>query len=172
MKTNKIIYGALFITMIVIFERLFSIQTPIVRIGFKFLPSMLSGVFFSPLMAGVISAMADIIGINLFPSGYPFFIGFTISAFLCGAIYGFAFYKKEITYKNVILAVILKVVLVDMLLTSVWVYMTTGKALMLLLPPRIIKCLVFIPVETLSFMIIAKALGKNPVLKKVVSEQY
>lgn len=169
MKTNKIIYGALFITMIVIFERLFSIQTPIVRIGFKFLPAMLSGMFFGPLIAGTISAMADIIGINLFPSGFPYFVGFTISAFLCGLIYGTAFYKKELTNKNIIMAVVLKVIIVDLLLTTLWVYMTTGKGIMVVLPARIVKCLIFIPVEAMSFMIVSKALTKNSIFRKVIN---
>lgn len=166
MKTKKIVYAALFIAIGVIISRFFSIQLPILRIGFGFIPTMLAGVFFGPFFGGIINAAIDVIGATLFPMG-SFFIGFTISAFLCGVIYGIFFYKKEITYKSVIISVILKIVLVDIGLNTLWLSMMTGKAFMVLLPIRLVKNIVFIPIETIVFMTIVYSLKNTSLVRKI-----
>ncbi|KAJ50459.1 ECF transporter S component (folate family) [Clostridium tetanomorphum] len=166
MKTKKIVYAALFIAIGVIISRFFSIQLPILRIGFGFIPTMLAGVFFGPFFGGIVNAVIDVVGVTLFPMG-SFFIGFTISAFLCGVIYGIFFYKKEITYKNVIISVILKIVLVDMCLNTLWLSMMTGKAFMVLLPIRLVKNIIFIPIESIVFMTIVYSLKNTSLVRKI-----
>lgn len=166
LKTKKIVYAALFIAMGVIISRFFSIQLPILRIGFGFVPTMLAGLFFGPILGGIITAAIDVVGATLFPVG-SFFIGFTISAFLCGIIYGIFFYKKEITYKNVIMSVVLKIILVDICLNTLWLSMMTGKAFMVLLPVRLIKNIIFIPIETIVFMTIVYSLKNTSLVRKI-----
>lgn len=166
MKSKKIVYAALFIAMGVVITRFFSIQLPTLRIGFGFIPTMLAGLFFGPLLGGVIAAITDIIGATLFPVG-SFFIGFTISAFLCGAIYGMFFHKNEVNYKSVIAAVLIKIGLVDVCLNTLWLKMMTGKAFMVLLPARLIKNIVFIPIEAIVFMTILYYLKNTSLIRKI-----
>lgn len=65
-KVNKIVYMGLLIALKVILTRFLSIQTPIVRIGFGFLPIAVAGIMFGPIFAGI-AAIADILGMIIFP---------------------------------------------------------------------------------------------------------
>jgi ECF transporter S component (folate family) len=92
-RTKTLVFVSLLIAMEVIFTRFLSVQTPILRIGFGFIPVAFAGIMFGPIIAGLTGAVADIIGVLLFPAG-SFFPGFTLSAFLGGAAYGVFLHKK------------------------------------------------------------------------------
>lgn len=169
MKTNKIIYGALLIAIRVILTRFFSIQLPTLRIGFGFVPAMMTGMFFSPLVSGFIGVIADVVGFSLFPKG-DYFIGYTISAFLGGVINSYFFYQKDITLKNVIIAVVLNAVVINMVLNTLWISMTMGKAFMVLLPTRAIKNLIMIPIHIGVFVSVVYPLKKSSHFRAIMRE--
>jgi len=93
-KLKDIAIIALLIAMEVILTRFLSIQTPVVRIGFGFLPIVIVAMLYGPVYAGAAAAMADLLGAMLFPIG-PYFPGFTFTAFLIGAVYGLFLYKRN-----------------------------------------------------------------------------
>lgn len=142
-----IISSALFIAMEVVLTRFLSIQTPIVRIGFSFIPIALSAIMFGPIFGGVTAALADIIGMMIFPNGGTYFPGFTLSAFLTGAIYGLFLYKKTKSFLRVSLTVIIISLFVNLGLDTLWLWMLLGDGFMAILPPRIIKVLVMLPIQ-------------------------
>lgn len=69
----------------IILTRLCSIQTPIVRIGFAFLPVVIIEIMYGTIWSCVANGIAEIIGVILFPTG-AFFIGFTLTAILSGVV--------------------------------------------------------------------------------------
>ena len=69
MKYKKIILIATFIALEVVLARFLSIRTPIITIGFSFLPIMLSGIILGPKYTTLIALISDLIGAILFPSG-------------------------------------------------------------------------------------------------------
>ncbi len=147
MKNLRLIVSAgLFIAMEVILTRFLSIQTPIVRIGFTFVPLAISSMMFGPVFGGVVAALSDIIGMMIFPSG-AFFPGFTFSAFLTGAIYGLFLHKRAKTFLRISLAVITISLFVNLILDTTWLWILTGKGIMAMLPARLIKNLIMIPVQ-------------------------
>lgn len=147
MKNLRFIVSAgLFIAMEVILTRFLSIQTPIVRIGFTFIPLAISSMMYGPVFGGVIAALSDIIGMMIFPFG-AYFPGFTFSAFLTGAIYGLFLHKKAKTFLRISLAVITISLFVNLFLDTTWLWIITGKGIMALLPARIIKTLIMIPIQ-------------------------
>lgn len=154
-KTKELVYLGLFISLEVILTRFLSIQTPIVRIGFTFIPVAISAVMFGPLFSGVAAALADVAGMILFPTG-PYFPGFTLSAFLSGVIYGVILHDKTITVMRIGLAVIIISILINLGMDTVWLWLLTKKAFLLLLPARIIKCIALIPVQILTIQVIWK----------------
>lgn len=149
-----IVSSGLFIAMEVVLTRFLSIQTPIVRIGFSFIPIAISSMMFGPIFGGVTAALADIIGMIIFPNGGAYFPGFTLSAFLTGAIYGLFLHKKTKTFFRISMAVIIISVFVNLGLDTVWLWIITGKGFMAILPPRIVKTLIMIPIQ----IIIIKAI--------------
>ncbi len=142
-----LISSGLFIAMNVVLTRFLSIQTPIVRIGFSFIPIAISSMMFGPIFGGVTAALADIIGMMIFPNGGAYFPGFTLSAFLTGAIYGLSLHKKAKTFFRISFAVICISLFVNLGLDTIWLWMITGKGFIVILPPRIIKALIMVPIQ-------------------------
>lgn len=169
MKTNKIIYGALLIAMRIILERFFSIQTPVMRISFTFVPAMMTGMFFSPIASGFIGAIADIIGFFLFPSG-TYFPGFTLTAFLGGFINSFFFYKKEITYKNILCVVIINGIFLNIILNTLWLKILLEKAFIPLFMSRLLKNVISMPIHFFVFYVVVYTLQKSSQFKKIIQE--
>ena len=109
-KAKTIAFVGLLVSMEIIFTRFLSFQTPIIRIGFGFIPIAFSAILFGPLIGGMAAAAADIIGMMIFPKG-PYFPGFTLSAFLTGAIYGLFLYRNPVTIVNIAKSVLLITIL-------------------------------------------------------------
>lgn len=151
-NAKEIVYLGLFVSLEVILTRFLSIQTPIVRIGFTFIPIAVSAMMFGGVFSGLSAALADIIGMMIFPSG-TYFPGFTLTAFLSGTIYGMFLNNKNINLFRISAAVIATSVLINMGLDTVWLWMLTGKGIMILLPPRIIKGLIMIPVQIIMIQL-------------------
>ena len=70
-KISTIPVVALLMALEIILTRFLSINTPIVRIGFGFVPVSLTAIMYGSLWAGAAYAIADVIGALLFPiAGY------------------------------------------------------------------------------------------------------
>ncbi|MBB6217318.1 ECF transporter S component (folate family) [Anaerosolibacter carboniphilus] len=146
-NVRKMVFLSLFIALEVVLTRFLSVQTPIVRIGFTFLPIAISSMMFGPIFGGVAAALADIIGMMVFPSGGAYFPGFTLTAFLSGVIYGVVLYKKPKNLVRISISAIIVSIVINLGLDTVWLMILTGKGFIALLPARIIKCLVMIPIQ-------------------------
>lgn len=145
-KINVMIYMALLISIEIVFTRFLAIETPIIRIGLGFLPIAVASIMFGPILGGVAAAIADVMGMMIFPKG-AYFPGFTLSAFTVGAIYGFCFYEKKVSIKRVIIAVALITIFVDMIMNTYWLTILTGKAGIALLVPRMTKSVIMFLVQ-------------------------
>ena len=97
----RLVTMAFLIALEIVLTRFCSINTPILRIGFGFLPVAMMGIMFGPLWAGIGYAVGDLLGMLIFPSG-AYFPGFTLTAFLTGLVFGFFLHGKEITWKKVL----------------------------------------------------------------------
>ena len=85
-KNKKIILTAILLAMLIILSRFLSIKTPITKISFAFIPTMLCAVWLGPKWTVLLNVLGDVIGATLFPTG-PYFIGYTISTAIAGFIY-------------------------------------------------------------------------------------
>ncbi|MGI6585899.1 MAG: folate family ECF transporter S component [Gracilibacteraceae bacterium] len=159
-KTKTIAFVGLLVSMEIIFTRFLSFQTPIVRIGFGFIPIAFSGILFGPVIGGLAAVIADALGMMIFPRG-AYFPGFTLSAFLTGAVYGLFLHRKPVTIANITKAVLLITIFVDLGLNSIWVYMTTGNAAAAFLIPRITKSAIMLPVQILTINILWRYIGSH-----------
>lgn len=165
-RNKKIILTALLLAMLIILSRFLSIKTPLLKISFAFIPTMLCAIWLGPKWAVLLNVLGDVIGATLFPTG-PYFVGYTISTAITALIYGLLIYKKEAntyTEKQFIIRVIISVILVTAIsnigLNTLWVSITTGKALIVLLGTRIVKELVMIPIQIIVILFIERVLRK------------
>lgn len=165
-KNKKIVLTAIFLAMLIILSRFLSIKTPITKISFAFIPTMLCAVWLGPKYTVLLNVLGDLIGATLFPTG-PYFVGYTISTAIAGLIYGLLLYKKEENtfteikfILRVILATVLVAVIVNMGLNTLWTSITTGKAFKVLFFTRIVKQLIMIPVHIIVLLFIERTLRK------------
>lgn len=163
-KNKKIILTAILLSMLIILSRFLSIKTPILKISFAFVPTMLCAIWLGPKWTVLLNVLGDVIGATLFPTG-PYFIGYTISTAIAGLIYGLLIYKKEInsfTNKEFIIrvsiSVILVAIIVNMGLNTLWTSITSGKAFQVLFVTRIVKQLVMIPIHIIVILFLERML--------------
>lgn len=174
-KNKKIILTAILLAMLIILSRFLSIKTPITKISFAFVPTMLCAIWLGPKWTVLLNVLGDIIGATLFPTG-PYFIGYTISTAIAGFIYGIILHQKdENAYSTkqlvirLILSTTLVAVIVNMGLNTLWTSITAGKAFFVLLASRIVKQLIMIPIHVIVILFLEKALRK-PFNKYIRSE--
>lgn len=156
-NTKKLVILSLLTALTIVLARFLSIQTQVLRISFEFFPIVVAAILFGPLGAGITAAIADIIGATLFPAG-TFFPGFTVSAFTAGIIYGLFFYNKKITWVKTILAAFTKIIVVDMIMVSTWLMILYKMPLIALIPARLIKLAVMMPIEVVLIYFGARVL--------------
>jgi ECF transporter S component (folate family) len=154
---KKFVFIGLFIAIDILLTYVFSIQTPIIRISFGFIPVALSAMLFGPVLGGITGALSDILGMLIFPKG-AYFPGFTVSAFLSGFIYGIFLYKKHVSVIRISIASIINIVLIDMVLNSLWLSILMAKGFLGILLPRIIKSLIMFPIQVFLIYTVCAAL--------------
>lgn len=173
-RNKKIILVAILLAMLIILSRFLSIKTPILKISFGFVPTMLCAIWLGPKWTVLLNVLGDLIGAILFPTG-PYFVGYTISTAIAGLIYGLLLYKKEadsFTNREFIIRVIVSIVLVAVIvnigLNTLWTSITSGKAFKVLFVTRLVKQLIMIPIHIVVILFIEKML-RNPFDKYIRS---
>ena len=149
-KIRNILFVGLFISLEIILTRFLSVENAIIRISFEFIPIAISAILFGPVTAGIAAAIADILGMMIFPKG-AYFPGFTLSTFITGFLYGVVFYNKKVTLVRAFIAAIAVNLIVTLVLNTIWLICLTHNGAYAILTARAIKCLVFIPLQ--AFMV-------------------
>lgn len=159
-KTKRILLCALFISSTIVLGRILSIRTPIITIGFSFVPIMLSAIMLGPKYSVFIATICDIIGALVFPTG-SFFFGFTITAFLTGLTYGLLLYRKEFKVDKwfiirLVISTIIVTGILNGVLNTIWIIMMTKGASKVIITTRVLKQLVMAPVKIVTILSIGK----------------
>lgn len=171
-KSRRILLCALFLASAVVLGRILSIRTPIITIGFTFVPIIFSAIILGPKYSTFVATVSDIIGALLFPTG-SYFLGFTVTSFFTGLIYGLFLYRKEFKLdKNFIIRLIISTIIVTCLLNgclnTVWIIMISKNASKIIIPARIAKQLIMIPIEIVTVLALCKVLEKR--LGKIIND--
>lgn len=174
-KIKQTILAGLLLATTIVLSRFLSIKTPIVVISFSFIPMMLSGMLLGPWWAMIICGLSDLIGALLFPFG-AYFVGYTITSTLAGLTYGlFLQRKNNKTNKKLILNLIISSLIVLILcngvLNSIWIYITAKKAIMAILPTRLLKQIIMLPIHVIVLYFLNLGLDKMGAYKKLFNEE-
>lgn len=136
--------------------------TDFLKIGFSFLPNELAAMLFGPSVGGIVAGAADILKYLVKPTG-AFFPGFTISAVAGGILYGMVLYRKPLSVGRIVFAKVLVAVLVNTCLNTYWLTVMYGSSFAALLPARLLKQMVMVPVETVLFYLVVRTLSRAKV---------
>ena len=137
----------LMIALKVVFTRFLAIETQFIRIGFTFIPSVLLAVMYGPWVGATSGAFADLLGFFLFPKGFPYYPGYTLSAAVGPIIYGLILYRKKLTLGRLIVACLTVTLFVNIGMNSLWLRILYDQAFWGMLPLRLIKNVISLPVE-------------------------
>ena len=121
----------------IVLTRFVSFSTWNTRIGFGFVPVVLTALLFGAIPAAVVAALGDFLGAVLFPIG-PYFPGFTLTAALTGLTFGFFLHKKSSVVNTAIAVGIVQFVL-GLLLNTWWIHVLYSSPFAALLATRVVQ---------------------------------
>ena len=166
-KTKVMAVTAMLIAIGVVLSFFFSIQlTDFIRIGFSGIPNELASMLFGPVVGGVMGGIGDILKFLIKPTG-PYFVGYTLNAILGPVIYGIFLYHRPLKFGRVLAAKIVVALIVNLLLGTWWLAIMYGNGFLAILPARFIKQIVSIPIDSVIFYLVAKALERSKVIPAI-----
>lgn len=148
---KKTMVMALMVALSIVLERFLGYNDRVLSVSFSYLPIALTGMLFGPVPAAAVSGLADALGALLFPSG-PFDIRFTLIALIKGALYGAFLYHAQGSRYRIILAQALVTLIAHLTLNTLVISSIIGKGFFALLPLRLVKNLLFLPIEVLTLI--------------------
>lgn len=159
---RQMVLLGIFVALQTIFSNVFGIQTPIMKISFGFFPLILAAMILGPIYAGIGSALSDIIGFFIFQTG-TFFPGYTLTALLCGMVYGFFLYSKPKKLWRIIVSISLVKIVLHLGLNTYWTYYafvkTSFEAIFL---KRVVPELLQIPIQVFFIWFLAYRISESP----------
>lgn len=164
-KTHILTQLALLLAISVVLSML-GVMLPIagisgLKITFSYLPIMLAGFIFGPAAGALVGALTDILGYVIKFHAYgPYFPGFTITMALSGVlpvlIYKLLGGNNE---KINLLRLTIAITITSLFVTTVDTYFLQilyGQAFWVILPARIVKEVILIPIKIISLNIVLK----------------
>ena len=165
-KTRTLAVTAMLLAIAVILG-FFAVQvTESIKISFAFLVDELVGMLFGPAVGAIFGAIDDFLKYVVRPTG-PYFPGFMISEMLTAMIYGLLLYKKPISLPRIIVANTVVTVFVNMILNTVWLSMLYGNAISVILPARVVKELILLPINIAMFYVLSRMLEKAKIFRSI-----
>lgn len=147
--TRNLVFCGLMAALAVVLNYTASIYiTPNIRIGFSGLPNRIVEFLFGPAIGAVFGGMLDILKYLLKPDGGAFFFGYTLNVMLAGIIYGSILYRKPVKTWRIFIAEFLVKAVVNCGLNTLWLSVMNGRAFWAILPARIMKNVIMLPVDT------------------------
>lgn len=179
-STRNLVICAMMAALAIVLSSTSIYITDTIKIGCSGLPNRLVDFMFGPVVGCIFGGLMDIIKFFIKPDG-AFFPGYTLTAMLGGLIYGIFYYRLQIKKPKfadkqegeadrlafwitsnikAILLIFIANVLVKFIcnigLNTLWSSMFTGKAWIALLPTRVVKNLIQIPLDTVVHFALIK----------------
>ncbi len=117
------------------------------KITFGFFFNALGSMIYGPIVALIGGAAEDIIGFFAFPSGYPFFFGYTLNAMLSSFIFAIFLYRTQLSFWRVAVSRACVNVFVNIFLGSLWSTMLYSKGFVYYIGKSYFKNLTLLPLE-------------------------
>lgn len=146
--TKRLSAMGVLIAIEILLSRFLSLSAWNVKIGFSFLPVAVAAILFGALSAGIVAAVADVLGAILFPIGV-YFPGFTLTAFLTGVLFGLCFGRRQ-SAGRILLASAVDQLVFGLLLNTLWISVLNGVAFLPLMGTRVFQCVGMLPMQVLS----------------------
>ena len=148
---KQLVVLAILIALSVILERFLGYNDRILSISFGYLPIVLAAIVYGPFSSMVVSVVADVLGALLFPSG-PLDPRFTLIAAAKGLLYGLFLNREDAQRGSAALSQALVTVVCHLTLNTLVISDIIGRGFWAILPLRVLKNLLFYPIEVLTII--------------------
>jgi ECF transporter S component (folate family) len=165
-KVNKLVLASLLLAILIVLERLVSIQTQFLRVSFAYVPITLTAILLGPAWSAGVAALGDVIGALFLPKG-SFFPGFTLSAALTGLIHGLFLYNAKNNRQfliRLILSTFTVLLFIHIGLTSLWLVIMYKRAFVAFASTRVISAAILLPIEIGTVFMLKQFL--EPIVKR------
>ncbi len=126
-----------------------------VRIGFGFVTVPFASMLYGPLAGCVMGMLQDLVSFVIKPTG-GLIIALTLNAGMMGIVYAAFFYKRKISFAKVVLAQLVVVCVINIVLNSIALAPIVGSGLVGILPGRLIKNVIMLPVQIMIMYLMLK----------------
>ena len=135
-------------------------------ITYAWIPNRIIDFMFGPAVGAVYGGVMDVIKFIMKPTG-TFNLGYTAVAVLAGLTFGIILYKKPVSFMRIVFAQSLVKIFINAGLSTYLMAFERGEAFMALMPVRLVKNLIMIPLDSILLFVVLTALVKVlPRLKK------
>ncbi|MBQ9062412.1 MAG: folate family ECF transporter S component [Eubacterium sp.] len=155
-NTRQLVIMGVMIAMEIVLSRFLSINAWNVKIGFSFVPVVITAMLYGAVPAGIVAAAADFLGAVLFPIG-AYFPGFTLTAFLTGMVFGF-FLHKQRTLPRIAGAVLINQMIFGLFLNTFWISVLYGSDFRAIFAVRAMQALILTIVQIAGILLIRQAM--------------
>lgn len=143
----------------VILSRFLSIPIGLtLKFGFNFVPICVAAYLYGPVASLLVGAMGDLLGALLFPVNTIFY-GFTITAALTGAIFGFFLHKKY-NFLRILFSVLIVQITLTIFLDALWFNLYYDNPYFVAALTRSIKAGVMIVVQCVTLNLILPVMNR------------
>ena len=123
----------------IVLERFCSFNTPLLRVGFGFIPLAVCGMLYGPVWAGVAGGLADVLGTFLSP--YGFYPPITLTAILLGVVFGLFLHRESPRFfPHIVLCTLVCCVGLSLFLQSFWLCLLNHSPYPAMLAARLPQC--------------------------------
>ncbi len=154
-----------FCAMMIAINAILGLYTPVLssylKIEFGFVTLPVVAMLFGPVTACCMGMLQDIVGLIMKPTG-SLLIALTLTDGITGMIYSAFLYKKRVTFLRVFLMQLVIVTMVNIVLNSIALAPTVASGLVGILPSRVIKNIILLPIQS----VIAYAILKTVDVRK------
>lgn len=137
--------------------------SPSNRLSIGFIVNAIIGILYGPWVAGFAAVGNDLLQSFLFGTQGTFFIGFVLSAFVGSFIYGWFLHRKTVTWKHVLLAVLLNTIFTNLVLNTLWIHILYRTPIIVLLASRLPQNLIMAPIRFVVIYMITQNRQLNQV---------
>ena len=138
-----------------VLQYLVAINTPIMRIGFGFVPVAIAAILYGPLGALPVGVIADVMGSTLFSTGwYP---PLTITAACYAITFGVLLYNKYSPgFVRITMAAVIYNFIFSMLLQTYLLTFLTGRGFEVLISTRSVQACIMFAIQMVMLPILVK----------------
>ncbi len=136
------------------------------RISFGFITQPIIAVLFGPLVCCITGMAQDILAYLLNPSVGGLLPVYTLCVGISGMVYGLMLYRKPVSLWRIFLTKALIQLIINTVLNSIALAPTVGSGFIGILPARLIKNVLLLPIQTVVVYLILEMLKRSRLIQK------